>query len=210
MKRRRGSASQGASGSPKPDRTPPRLAERLLAAIVIDSLHEAVLGDLAENYLARLSENGPTGAQRWYWIEALRSGLALFPLKITAQLEDMTMRREHLYALVGLFLLIPAGILVSGGLLQSLFGSGRINQAVDFDALIFNPAFILGGILIALSLNLLPLLNVHISAQDGILETQVRLRLQAINLVLIGLISLLAAIIFLYLLAENFAILRPL
>ncbi|HEX6304082.1 MAG TPA: hypothetical protein VFZ76_07820 [Anaerolineales bacterium] len=43
MKRRRGSASQGACGSPKPDRTPPRLAERLLAAIIFLYL-------LAENF----------------------------------------------------------------------------------------------------------------------------------------------------------------
>jgi hypothetical protein len=54
--------------------TPPRIAERLLGSLGAPAaLHDAVLGDLAEEFAERAARDGHLAARRWYRLEALRS-----------------------------------------------------------------------------------------------------------------------------------------
>ena len=54
-------------------RTPPRTAERLLAALGAEpEFREALLGDLAEELAIRAVYDGERAARRWYWRESLR------------------------------------------------------------------------------------------------------------------------------------------
>ncbi|MDX1521580.1 MAG: hypothetical protein R3264_08135 [Anaerolineae bacterium] len=114
------------------------------------------------------------------------------------------MDRSIKLALAGAILVIPALLLVFGGVLQSGFGITRVNDALNFDLFLFHPGVIMGGLLLAFALNLLPV--VRINYQDGVFISTVTVRDRLLNLGLIGGIGFMAAIIFLYLLAENFQI----
>ncbi|MGD8817457.1 MAG: ADOP family duplicated permease, partial [Acidobacteriota bacterium] len=52
---------------------PPRIAAKLLDAVLPRELRDDVLGDLQEGFGARLATDGPTVARRWYWRQALHS-----------------------------------------------------------------------------------------------------------------------------------------
>jgi putative ABC transport system permease protein len=59
---------------PGKDRTPPRLAERLLSLTVRSADREAMLGDLAEEYAAHVAPGrGSARAALWYWRQVARS-----------------------------------------------------------------------------------------------------------------------------------------
>lgn len=59
--------------APVPPSTPPRAAERLLAALgATPDLRDVFLGDLAEEHAIRALYDGDAAARRWYWREALR------------------------------------------------------------------------------------------------------------------------------------------
>lgn len=107
-------------------------------------------------------------------------------------------------AAIGIILILPALTLCVGGILQSGFGLSQFNEAINFDMLFFNPAVLIGGLGLAVGLNLWPV--VRIRFQDGNLVGTVKVRDSVANLGLIALISLLTGIIFLYLLAENLQI----
>ena len=61
---------------------PPRIAERLLQALLDDRSRDAVIGDLHEGYLAARQSRGAVAAARWYWSQAIRSVIAC---RITGQ-----------------------------------------------------------------------------------------------------------------------------
>ena len=98
-------------------------------------------------------------------------------------------------AVVGLLLLLPALVLVSSGLL----GLERPDAVV-------HPVFVMGGLLIAIALNALPILRVRFGHEEGALVGTVSLRLRgtALNLAALGLGCLLLATITVYLFVENF------
>ena len=55
--------------------TPPRLAERLLAASVSDeACRDSILGDLREEYVVTQQTKGMGSARRWYWSQAFQIG----------------------------------------------------------------------------------------------------------------------------------------
>ena len=114
------------------------------------------------------------------------------------------MDRSNKLALAGAILVIPALLLVFGGVLQSGFGITRVNDALNFDLFLFHPVVIMGGLLLAFALNLLPV--VRLSYQEGVIISTVTVKDRLLNVGLIGGIGLMGAIIFLYLLAENFQI----
>ena len=51
--------------------TPPRLAHRLLTARLVRDEHEELIGDLDEQFHARLHRWGAGAARRWYWRQTL-------------------------------------------------------------------------------------------------------------------------------------------
>ena len=114
------------------------------------------------------------------------------------------MHRKNKLALLGFILVLPALLLVTGGLAQSVLGTTHINDLLNFKLPFFHPVVIIGGLMLAFVLNLLPLLRINF--QDGLLTSTLTLRDKYLNLGLIGGIGLLFTIIFLYLLAENLQI----
>lgn len=107
-------------------------------------------------------------------------------------------------ALVGLILALPGIVLVTGGLAQSILGAGAFNDAINYDLFIFHPAIILGGLVMAAIVNLIPLIRLRIeeSALVGIFQISGRLS----NLAIVTMVCLLGVLIFVYLLAENLQI----
>jgi putative ABC transport system permease protein len=56
--------------------SPPRLAERLLHALLDERSRDAVAGDLHEGFIAMRQRRGRAAAAGWYWIQAARSVIA--------------------------------------------------------------------------------------------------------------------------------------
>ena len=61
---------------------PPRVAERLLTWSLGGPDREAVLGDMCEEYAARVTQHGAPAARRWYWRQVRRS----FPTNVRRRL----------------------------------------------------------------------------------------------------------------------------
>jgi len=105
------------------------------------------------------------------------------------------MNRDVRVAVLGFALLLPALVLVSTGLLH-------LERP---DALV-HPMLVMGGLLLALGLNALPVFRIRFDHEEGALIGTVSLRLRgtALNLTALGLSCLLLATITAYLLVENF------
>jgi hypothetical protein len=105
------------------------------------------------------------------------------------------MNRDVRVAVLGFALLLPAFVLVSTGLLH-------LERP---DALV-HPILVMGGLLLALGLNALPVFRVRFGHQEGALVGTVSLRLRGtgLNLTALSLSCLLLATITVYLLVENF------
>jgi hypothetical protein len=69
------------------------------------------------------------------------------------------------------------------------------------DSLLFNPVVLLGGLILAFILNLVPVARIKIA--DGSLTGTIQLRGKVSNLGVLAGVGFLLGIIFLYLLAEN-------
>lgn len=98
--------------------SPPALAERLLAWVSDAQIRDHLLGDLHEEYLARLRAPGAQ-ARRWYWSQALRS----LPRLLWHRLVSLGLRRLALLVLAYLLALVAVDLWdqhVSRQVVQSL------------------------------------------------------------------------------------------
>ena len=105
-------------------------------------------------------------------------------------------------------LIVPALTLIASGLSQSIFGS---RSFIDFlpaavSSIFFHPLIILGGLLLAVGSNLLPILRLKFGSVDGTISGTFIVKTMLANLVMVSACIGLASVIFLYLLAENFAL----
>ncbi len=114
------------------------------------------------------------------------------------------MNRNSKLALSSSVFVLPAFLLVLGGVAQSGFGTTRISDILNYDLIVFRPIVIMGGLSLAVVLNLLPV--VHLTYEDGVVVTTLTLKKRLLNLALLGSIGGLSAIIFLYLIVENLPI----
>lgn len=64
-------------------------------------------------------------------------------------------RKPASLALAGLVLSLPALILCSGGILQSVFGMRSFNESIDYSNILFSPVVLLGGLFAGCLLNVL-------------------------------------------------------
>jgi hypothetical protein len=105
------------------------------------------------------------------------------------------MKNTTFLALVGLFLLLPAALLVSSGLLG-------FNVAPP----LIHPVAVMGGLLAAMALNALAVLRLQLEREPhGHLEAlTLRIGTKALNLVVLATALMLLAIILGYLFVENF------
>ena len=189
---------------------PPQWAERLLVQLVAPVDQECIVGDFAERYLSKVYTEGHKAAQRWYWQELLRSLPFLLILLQRQWCRRSTMEKLAYFekgnraVILSVILMIPAVLLVCGGLLYSLFDVATVNNALNFNLFIFHPTVILGGMALALLLNTLSVLRIRWEA--GTVIGELRVQGKTANLSFIGLIGGVAGIILLYLLAENLQI----
>ena len=193
---------------------PPKLAESLLRWLTPNRVGQALLGDLAEGFAEILNESGPTVARRWYWAEVLQSipSLSMYKLRHPQPWRQIV-NGPHLipagrkYALWSLLFLLPALLLVSSGLMFTLFGvPGLVDRLAQFlgSGLPTAPGVVLGGMGIALLINLLAVLKVSSSASDEMIHSNIAIKKSNWNLLILGLAAFLGLIIFLYLVVENF------
>ena len=188
----------------------PKFGEWLLDHMLDQADSEVLLGDFAEEYDYLVKTEGVRVAWEWYWPEMLKSTPALLYFvkqKLTGRyiMERLFFGRDHhRLAYVGFFLILPALILCLGGILQSALGVRQFNEAINFDLFVFNPVIIMGGLILAFGLNLIPV--IRLKYEDGTLIGLIKIRGNLLNLSLIVLISTVLSVIFLYLLAENFQI----
>jgi hypothetical protein len=105
------------------------------------------------------------------------------------------MQKSSRLAVVGFALVLPACLVCLSGLL-------RFHVP---DALI-HPALVVGGLLMALALNLLPVLRMSTRREDGSLVGTVGLRIEGglLNLAVAAASLLMTAVILMYLFLENF------
>jgi hypothetical protein len=191
---------------------PPAAAENLLNLLLSDVDREPVLGDFAEEFRAR---GGALQGDLWYWFAVLRSAPALLYLNLKQSLTWRTImdnlsltKRDNRWAVAGFAFLLPAALLLTGGVLFSL-GIPALNNLYDRLGLMntfFHPAVIIGGILFALGSNVFRVFGFDLRKEDGSLVSTVVIRGKALNLALVGLCALLAAAILLYGFVENYAL----
>lgn len=127
-------------------------------------------------------------------------------------LEKMPLQNKR-FVWIGLVALLPALLLVITGILQSGFGITTPNDALDalFQRyavlkLIIHPLILLGGLGIALILNLLPASQLHWSRETQSLSATITLKNNLLHWVLVGVSLFLFGTILLYSVVENFNI----
>jgi fatty acid desaturase len=201
--------------SPSPV-SPPYLAEWILRRLVDAEDMDAILGDFAEEYHSRSG----TKANWFYWRQTLGSCLPLIGLKVSRQLERSLTMLEKMPLVqnkrsfwVSLIALLPAFLLVTVGLLQSGFGITAPNDALDalfqkYAALklIIHPLVLLGGLGVAVVLNLLPASQLRWSRESQSLSATITLKNNLLHWALVGISLMLLGIILVYSVIENFNI----
>ena len=82
-------------------------------------------------------------------------------MKTLLTLTGMPSRRglSPYLAAMSLLLLTPAILLVTSGLFYSVFGIPQLMDALDFELIVFRPGVLLGGLLLAAGINLMPLVR---------------------------------------------------
>jgi hypothetical protein len=112
-----------------------------------------------------------------------------------------------------LILLLPALFLAVPGVTQSLSGSPALYDAlrtglnigdINLLAWLIHPVAVLGGLGLALILGAVSLLSITSENEHKSIVTMIAVRKSAWNLVPFGLGIVLATVIFLYMIAENF------
>jgi|SRR5215831_20557924 len=105
------------------------------------------------------------------------------------------MKNSNRLAVVGLLLLVPAGILISSGVLK-----------FDVPRVLIHPVAVMGGLLGALVVNLLAILRVQAERErdGGIEAVTVRILVRAVNLAVVAICALLLTTVLGYAFVENF------
>jgi hypothetical protein len=193
---------------------PPKLSERILSLLLTPEDAETVLGDFAE---ICNQQNSQRQANTWYWNETFRSAPALLGLKLSRQFErsftamnnNMQLHNKN-FLWISLVALIPALMLIIPGLSQSL-GYMSPNNAMDnlyanapYLEILRSPFLLLGGLLLAFILNLLPAMNLRFERQPEGLTSVITFKPVIIHWTIIGMSLLMVGVILVYAFFENF------
>ncbi|MGD8405915.1 MAG: hypothetical protein PVJ21_19830 [Anaerolineales bacterium] len=193
---------------------PPKLAERILSLLLTPEDAETVLGDFAEICSQQTSQQK---AHSWYWGETFKSAPALLQLKLSRQFErSFTVMNKNMelhnknFLWISLVTLIPALMLIIPGLSQSL-GYMAPNNAMDnlyanapYLEILRSPVLLLGGLLLAFVLNLLPALTMRFEQGTEGLTGVITFKPAIIHWAFIGMSLLMVGIITIYVFLENF------
>ena len=193
---------------------PPKLAERILFHLLSQEDAEIVLGDFAE---ICNQQNSQGQANTWYWKETFRSAPALLRLKLTRQFErSFTVMNNNIelhnknFLWISLIALIPALMLIIPGISQSL-GYMKPNNAMDnlyanapYLEILRSPVLLLGGLLLAFILNLLPALTLRFERGSAGLTSVITFKPVLLHWAFIGMSLLMVGTILVYAFFENF------
>ncbi len=173
---------------------------------------EAVIGDFEEAFSDRRTRGfGRLKSSLWLTSELIHSGPHLayqtvqhfWKRRTTMMTSDSATRNQSYLAVIGFVALMPAATLLASGVMQTFFGETAISETV-FSTL--HPAIVLGGLMIALTLNAIPLFRIEYHADSVALSGTITLKGRWRNaMVVVGGCLFLSAI-FLYLCLENFRI----
>jgi len=194
---------------------PPKLAESLLSMLLTPEDVETVLGDFAEICSQQSSQRQ---AETWYWTETFRSAPDLLGLKLSRQFErSFTAMTKNMglhnkkFLWISLLALIPALLLIIPGLSQSLLGNLSLNNALDtlyanapYLEILRSPVLLLGGLLLAFILNLLPALTLRLERGADVLISVITFKPVPLHWAFIGMSLLMVGIILIYAFIENF------
>jgi hypothetical protein len=206
---------------PQPTSVPPRLAIRILVRLLPEYSREVILGDLQETFAQIEVERGAAFARSWYWHETLAAlpNFALHSLQST-QIRRQTVngntwndnwfgKQNSLIAGVALLLLLPALLIVVPGLLFSFFGKpieaslNSVPGAAQLLAWVDNPIIVLGGLFIALVINLMAVMQIKLESVEDTYRAIFTVRRKTWNLILLGLAVFLTITLLVYAIGEN-------
>jgi len=196
---------------------PPKPAEKLLRLMLTNENMEAILGDLFELFVTYQDQSGINKAYIWYWNQVFRSAPALLQLKLSGRFErsfismDLKLHNKT-YLSISLVMLLPALFLVIPGILQSGFGYFGANDARDalISAvpamnLLLNPVILMGGLILAFILNVLPAMTFQLERKPEGLTSAITFKPVYLHWVFIGASFLMVGIILVYAFFENIA-----
>jgi len=201
-----------------------RWAERWLRRFTDSETAEAILGDLAEGQPAD-GPHHPASSLRVMaetlsvtWLLLLdRWTVRRGQVKGDASVDAWSRSMRRAAAWIGLAACLPAALLVLGGMLQMFAGTPQVLQLLDrtihnenlaFVRFLRHPATIFAGLLLAGAVNLLPLLRIRLSRDDGTMVGTVALRTRGPHLAVGVLSGVLLAVILGYGFTENFRIVQ--
>lgn len=195
---------------------PPVLAEIMLDRILPSGNLDSILGDLHEIFERTVAERGILTAKAMYWIETIRA-LPSFMLYLqeTSNIRRQTVIGTFFYrerkwtTSLSVLLLLPVFLLVIPSLLFEIFGKpieASMNSIPGFAVLrawADDPWLILGGLALALAINLIAVVQVQFSSSKDDFQTTLTWKRSASNMILITLALVLAGVLFSYAIGEN-------
>ena len=207
----------------KPDGLPPHkgLIERTLRRLAGDEVAESAWGDLEEEAGAMSGRYGRTAARLWISLQGLRLILGWVDRNVFSPgrrfgeviMDRWSSRHRRLAALVGLVAVLPAAALVVGGLLTTLSENEALVRVLEttlfdldgfFYRVVLHPVTVLGGLALALALNLIPLLRIDVEGSADTARASIALRLRRTHLAIAGGGLALLVLILGYSFTENF------
>jgi len=194
----------------------PAFAENLLSRYLPPGSRDSILGDFSEVFEQIATNRGIFAAKAWYWAETIRTlpGFWLYSLEIsTLRRQTVTgtffSRERGWVGILSLFLLLPALLLVIPGLLFEVFGKpveAGINSVPGLTMLrawLTAPWLVLGGVGIALLINLLAILQVDFKTSKDNLQATLIWKRSTINFWMISFAVMLFLSLIGYGIAEN-------
>jgi len=197
---------------------PPAFGESVIALLLTEDNSEEVLGDLAEMFNAHGHQSNLRKAQIWYYIQIARSAPSLLQIKLSNILQrsfetmSTNLNSHNKSSLwISLAAIMPALFLVIPGILQSGFGYLGANDARDtlfatvpVLELFLNPVLILGGLLLAFIMNILPATTFRFERKPEGLTSTITFKPVLLHWVFIGASLLIVGVILIYAFVENF------
>lgn len=197
---------------------PPAFGEMVMSLLLTDENSEEILGDLTEMFNKHAQQN-LRKAQIWYSVQIILSAPLLSQIKLSNKLErnisnmSASLKIHNKSSLwISLIAVMPALVLIIPGILQSGFGYFGANDARDglfatVPALEFllNPIILMGGLLLAFVVNVLPAMTFRFERKPEGLTSIITFKPVLMHWVFIGTSVLMVGTILVYAFFENFA-----
>jgi len=121
----------------------------------------------------------------------------------------MDTKINNRFAIIGVVASIPAFIIASIGMLTEV-GLKELaetfNSYLTPQSLILHPAIVLGGLMLSIVMNIIPVFRIRFEPKNGILETTITTQLKIPNVATLAFSALLLSALLLYAFGENFKI----